>query len=569
MQHPCLEDHWVTILGQSIIKDCQVYTSTHSSKQLRIEARLASNYPNNCIFRGKVNEDSNTHLMEFEEIMNTFQYNGVSKDAVYFREFPFSLKDDANQQLRSLHTGTIKTWEDMTKKILDKYFSAAKTGKLRKEIHNFYQKTKNGFRSLGKIQGDSQKWPAESNDRRKSIGIRQVDSNTSMQAQLDTMAKEIRKLTLAKVQSEPQTACDFCGLRYPTHGCQASAEEVNAVGNLIEETTKVGTTIMLWVKDIQQNNLRPQGQGPPGFQNQQRQQYQPQQSNQSNMEDLMKIANLLSERAPGSLPSDIEKNPKETIKVVSLRSGKTLADPMVKARPEVVNKQAETLEEKNSEEQKGQSSGLQKEIEESRHMPALPFPQATLYEHSVHRGTHSDACLCKVLEEILSSKRKLEETTVVKLNAHCSAILQNKIPQKCRDRRSFPIPCSLGNEKFDKALCDSGVSINVMPLSVFRKLEGELGVIKSIPSSIVKDEDPEIKKEAEALETKDQVVDKEELKEEASKPNVELKVLSTYLKYAFLETNNFPVIISAYLTGTQDQKLVELLKKHRRPLAGI
>ncbi|XP_009627576.2 uncharacterized protein [Nicotiana tomentosiformis] len=90
----------------------------------------------------------------------------------------------------------------------------------------------------------------------------------------------------------------------------------------------------------------------------------------------------------------------------------------------------------------------------------------------------------KFLKKIPSSKRKLEETTVVKLNTHCSAILQNKIPQKCGDPGSFTIPCSLGSEKFDKALCDPGASINLMPLYVFRKLEGELGVIKSIPVSL-------------------------------------------------------------------------------------
>ncbi|XP_009600220.1 uncharacterized protein [Nicotiana tomentosiformis] len=90
----------------------------------------------------------------------------------------------------------------------------------------------------------------------------------------------------------------------------------------------------------------------------------------------------------------------------------------------------------------------------------------------------------KFLKEILSSKRKLEETIVVKLNAYCSAILQNKIPQKCGDPGSFTIPCSLGSENFDKAPCDLGASINLMPLSVFRKLEGELGVIKLIPVSL-------------------------------------------------------------------------------------
>jgi len=90
----------------------------------------------------------------------------------------------------------------------------------------------------------------------------------------------------------------------------------------------------------------------------------------------------------------------------------------------------------------------------------------------------------KFLKEILSSKRKLEETSVVKLNAHCSAILQNKLPQKCGDPGSFTIPCAIGNVRFEKSLCDSGASTNLMPLSIFKKLEGELGIIKSIHVSL-------------------------------------------------------------------------------------
>ncbi|XP_070034356.1 uncharacterized protein [Nicotiana tomentosiformis] len=73
-------------------------------------------------------------------------------------------------------------------------------------------------------------------------------------------------------------------------------------------------------------------------------------------------------------------------------------------------------------------------------------------------------------------------------------------------------------------------------------------------------------KEDEALETEEQVVDEDEIKEEASKPNVELKVLPTHLKYVFLETNNIPVIISTDLTGTHEQKQVELLSKHKKAI---
>ncbi|XP_009765592.1 uncharacterized protein [Nicotiana sylvestris] len=137
-------------------------------------------------------------------------------------------------------------------------------------------------------------------------------------------------------------------------------------------------------------------------------------------------------------------------------------------------------------------------------MPALPFPQKTRQEKLdkhfrrflemlkqlyvnipfIEVLTQMPA-YAKFLKEILSSKRKLEEMTVVKLNAHCSAILQNKIPQKCGDPGSFTIPCSLKSEKFDKAFCNSCASINLMPLSIFRNLEGEIGVIKSIPVPLI------------------------------------------------------------------------------------
>ncbi|XP_070056572.1 uncharacterized protein [Nicotiana tomentosiformis] len=90
----------------------------------------------------------------------------------------------------------------------------------------------------------------------------------------------------------------------------------------------------------------------------------------------------------------------------------------------------------------------------------------------------------KFLKEILSRKRKLEETKVIKPIAHCSAIPYNKITKKCGDLGSFTIPRTLGSENFDKALCDSGASINLMPLSVFKKLEGDLVVIKSVPISL-------------------------------------------------------------------------------------
>ena len=81
----------------------------------------------------------------------------------------------------------------------------------------------------------------------------------------------------------------------------------------------------------------------------------------------------------------------------------------------------------------------------------------------------------KFLKEILSKKRKIDEEGIVKLTATCSAIIQQKLLAKMKDHGSFTILCSIGKYEFKKALCDSGTSINLMPISVVQRLNlGEL-----------------------------------------------------------------------------------------------
>ncbi|KAJ9169018.1 hypothetical protein P3X46_020488 [Hevea brasiliensis] len=71
----------------------------------------------------------------------------------------------------------------------------------------------------------------------------------------------------------------------------------------------------------------------------------------------------------------------------------------------------------------------------------------------------------KFLKEILSKKRKLEDYGTVALIEGCSAILQNKLPPKLKDPRSFSVPCLIGDKKIDKALCDLGAIENI-PIKV-------------------------------------------------------------------------------------------------------
>ena len=79
------------------------------------------------------------------------------------------------------------------------------------------------------------------------------------------------------------------------------------------------------------------------------------------------------------------------------------------------------------------------------------------------------------LKEMLTKKRKFPEDERVELEAGCSAIIQKSIPQKSRDPGSFTLPISVGNLYIGKALLDLGASINLILLSMLRKI-GEIDV---------------------------------------------------------------------------------------------
>ncbi|GJU07687.1 reverse transcriptase domain-containing protein [Tanacetum coccineum] len=74
-----------------------------------------------------------------------------------------------------------------------------------------------------------------------------------------------------------------------------------------------------------------------------------------------------------------------------------------------------------------------------------------------------------MLKSPLSNKEKLLEMENTPLNENCSAVILKKLPEKLGDPGKFLIPCGFSELKC-KALADLGASINLMPLSVWKKL---------------------------------------------------------------------------------------------------
>ncbi|CAN6721305.1 unnamed protein product [Malus baccata var. baccata] len=76
-------------------------------------------------------------------------------------------------------------------------------------------------------------------------------------------------------------------------------------------------------------------------------------------------------------------------------------------------------------------------------------------------------------KDIFDTFRKVKRASnkeVVRVSENVSAVLQRKLPPKCKDPCSFTIPCVIRNTRFEFAMLDLGASINVMPYSIYASM---------------------------------------------------------------------------------------------------
>jgi hypothetical protein len=86
----------------------------------------------------------------------------------------------------------------------------------------------------------------------------------------------------------------------------------------------------------------------------------------------------------------------------------------------------------------------------------------------------------KFLKDLVTIKRRTNVLKKAFLTEHVSSILQCKIPVKYKDPGCPTIACMIGDSKVERALLDLGVSVNLLPYSVYVQLG--LGELK--PTSV-------------------------------------------------------------------------------------
>ncbi|XP_076899581.1 uncharacterized protein LOC143553463 [Bidens hawaiensis] len=193
----------------------------------------------------------------------------------------------------------------------------------------------------------------------------------------------------------------------------------------------------------------------------------------------------------GGLPSNTETNPRAEAKAITLRSGRSTipVDASISTKKSIAG---EIGTETPGEVQPRLILEITEQTSEPvrTYVPPIPYPGCLKKQKmeeqygkflELFKQLHINLSIldalkempkdAKFLKEVLSNKKKLEELSCVTLNEEFSAVLQNKLPKKMTDPGSFTIPCLNGSLSVSNALADLGASINLIPYSIFAKLD--------------------------------------------------------------------------------------------------
>ncbi|GJX23573.1 reverse transcriptase domain-containing protein [Tanacetum coccineum] len=242
---------------------------------------------------------------------------------------------------------------------------------------------------------------------------------------------------------------------------------------------------------------------------------------QNNLQNM--ICGLFQNQAStsGTLPSNTIPNPKGEMKAITTRSGVAYEGPSIPTNPspkKVVERETEETTDKEQTKFQGSTAHIpppvipisipepdvpktlpkttpipEPDVLKNLPKPNIPYPSRLNQEKSRDKASNqkekifqmfqdlrfdisfADALLlmprfAPTIKSLLMNKEKLLELAKIPLNENCSAMLLKKLPEKLGDPGKFLIPCNFPGMDVCHALADLGASINLMPLSIWKKL---------------------------------------------------------------------------------------------------
>ncbi|GJX11470.1 reverse transcriptase domain-containing protein [Tanacetum coccineum] len=205
--------------------------------------------------------------------------------------------------------------------------------------------------------------------------------------------------------------------------------------------------------------------------------------------DAFMNSNTASTSGSGTLPSNTITNPKVDLKGITTQSGVAYQGHTIpttsSSPPKVVERKTEVKKDTVLPTNNGSTKDVQP--------PSIPYPSRRndekrrektnnqiekfykIFQDMSFEISLADALIlmpkfASTLKALIRNKEKLNEMARTPLNEHCSAVILNKLLEKLGDPDKFLIPCDFPEMEECLALADLGASINLMPLSVWKKL---------------------------------------------------------------------------------------------------
>ncbi|GKV23867.1 hypothetical protein SLEP1_g33550 [Rubroshorea leprosula] len=527
-------------------------------------------------FSGLPNENPYSHIASFLKICNTFKANGVNNDSVRLTLFPFFLHDKAKSWLQSFPAGHFTIWDVLVDKFIAKFFPPSKTAKLRNNITTFVQfdneslyeawerfkelvrqcpnhglpvwlqvqtfyngmtppnrsiidaaaggnlmnKTKeDGYKLLDEMTSNSYQW---TNHRatKKEVGLHNVDAFTSLSAQISALNKKLDNLGASAMSISSNSCCQLCGqFGHASVECQ--------VGNSVQSSNEQANFV----------------------------------SSGGRSKGLFGTAVKIQRIADNS-----EKNPREQLKAITLRSGKELKEV---GQSDGKEQGVEAGESKQEEKPKR----LFHDPNVKPYKPKIPFPQRFLQ-------AHLDKQFSKFLEDFemplilgrpfLATGRALIDVQQRKLSLriHDEAIVFNvfNAMKHCDHDGSAVLRIDVVDnvvaENFNASRLDDPIDNCIVNALDVKADSADNNILEA--ATILGEKchrQPQKGGNFLPLDAPSTVTVKPS---KEKPPTVELKPLPSQLKYVYLgDSNTLPAIISASLTGIEEEKLLRVLREHK------
>nr|GEZ11557.1 reverse transcriptase domain-containing protein [Tanacetum cinerariifolium] len=371
-------------------------------------------------------QDPHSHLRFFNKVTSTFRHPEVPNTTIKILLFPILLEGEARIWLDKEPPRSILTWEDLVSKFINQFFPPSKTTYFRNEIINFLQKPNKTFNEAYECFKDL---------------LRQCHHHGFSELhQLDTFYNALNP--------NDQDALDS-----------------SAGGNFLDKIPRECLSIIKnksnvrysrsRITDSRANTNAPLSSSLP-----------------SNSFDLQQIAASLEDKL------DIRMNRFEKSLNDMKNSFVTPTAPIKEVEEVFVtcgaNHKPFVVIPKAKANLPYPSRHAKEKIREKDNILAAKFLE--IFRDLYFELIFADALMhmpkfTPMFKKLLNNKNKLIELTKMPLNENCLAVVLKKLPEKLGDPGRFLIPCDFSEFDNCLALADLEASINLMPLSIWKKLK--------------------------------------------------------------------------------------------------